>query len=306
MQNNIGKGSLLVGLAYVSWGLLPIYWYLLEAVNPVYILAHRIIWSMVFIGIIILISKNTAEIKAAFREKRKIMICAVTGILVSVNWGSYIYAITCNYVIDASLGYFIEPIIVSLMGLIVFREKLSLLEKITFCFAVVGLVYMIITTHTLPTLALVIAGSFAVYGAVKKQLTLSAQASLFMETLLMTPLAIAFALYADINGWAGMRMLTGGALWLLPICGIVTSVPLLIYNIGVKQIPYYLSGILMYINPTLIFITGLIFFHEALDVHKLIAFIIIWIGILFTVIDKALLIRRDLKTKNPNAANEEQ
>lgn len=300
MQNELFKGSLTVGLSYVIWGLLPFFWNFLSDVNPVYILAHRIIWSMVFIGIIILISKNTTEIKNAFHDRNKILICVITGILVSVNWGTYIYAITCNHVIDASLGYFIEPIIVSLMGLIVFKEKLSFLEKITFCFAVIGLVYMVITTKTMPTLALVIAGSFAVYGAVKKQLPLSAQASLFLETLMMTPIALAFALYADFSGWEGIRMLNGGALLLLPICGIVTSVPLLIYNIGVKEIPYYFSGILMYINPTLVFITGLLFFNEALDVHKLIAFIIIWIGILFTVTDKLLLIRRDLKQRSKN------
>ncbi len=154
---------------------------------------------------------------------------------------------------------------------------------------------MVAASRTFPTLALLIAGSFAVYGAVKKKLTLTPHASLFAETLLMTPLAIGFVIYATVRMPGCTGSLSGAQFLLLPACGIVTSMPLLLFNIGVQKIPYYFSGILMYINPTLQFLIGLFYFREELDRNRLIAFILIWIGVLFTVYDKVKMIRNDRK-----------
>ena len=293
MNNNKTFGSLAVALAYASWGLLTLFWNLLAEVNSLYILAQRILWSMVFMGIFIAVTKDTGEIKAIFKNRRDLLICFICGMLITVNWGTYIYAVNSGHVLDASLGYFIEPIVVSVIGMLTFKERLSRFEKITFFFSVLGLAYMIAVTRVMPLLALVIAGSFAVYGAVKKMIHISAQASLFMETLCMTPFALIFTVIAEQQGFGSIGVLSGQALLLLPACGVITSVPLLLFNIGVKKIPYYISGILMYINPTLQFLMGLCYFHEAMDIHRLIAFIIIWLGILFTVYEKAKLIYRE-------------
>ena len=293
MNNNKTFGSLAVALAYASWGLLTLFWNLLAEVNSLYILAQRILWSMVFMGIFIAVTKDTGEIKAIFKNRRDLLICFICGMLITVNWGTYIYAVNSGHVLDASLGYFIEPIVVSVIGMLTFKERLSRFEKITFFFSVLGLAYMIAVTRVMPLLALVIAGSFAVYGAVKKMIHISAQASLFMETLCMTPFALIFTVIAEQQGFGSIGVLSGPALLLLPTCGVITSVPLLLFNIGVKKIPYYVSGILMYINPTLQFLMGLCYFHEAMDIHRLIAFIIIWLGILFTVYEKAKLIYRE-------------
>ena len=293
MNNNKTFGSLAVALAYASWGLLTLFWNLLAEVNSLYILAQRILWSMVFMGIFIAVTKDTGEIKAIFKNRRDLLICFICGMLITVNWGTYIYAVNSGHVLDASLGYFIEPIVVSVIGMLTFKERLSRFEKITFFFSVLGLAYMIAVTRVMPLLALVIAGSFAVYGAVKKMIHISAQTSLFMETLCMTPFALIFTVIAEQQGFGSIGVLSGPALLLLPTCGVITSVPLLLFNIGVKKIPYYVSGILMYINPTLQFLMGLCYFHEAMDIHRLIAFIIIWLGILFTVYEKAKLIYRE-------------
>lgn len=293
MNNNKTFGSLAVALAYASWGLLTLFWNLLAEVNSLYILAQRILWSMVFMGIFIAVTKDTKEIKSIFKNRRDLLICFICGMLITVNWGTYIYAVNSGHVLDASLGYFIEPIVVSVIGMLTFKERLSRFEKITFFFSVLGLAYMIAVTRVMPLLALVIAGSFAVYGAVKKMIHISAQASLFMETLCMTPFALIFTVIAEQQGFGSIGVLSGPALLLLPACGVITSVPLLLFNIGVKKIPYYVSGILMYINPTLQFLMGLCYFHEAMDIHRLIAFIIIWFGILFTVYEKAKLIYRE-------------
>lgn len=296
MERKVKKstvGGIIVALAYTMWGMLTVFWNLLNKVNPVFILSQRIIWSMVFMGIIILVTGGFGEIKQIFRNKRSLLLCFVCGVLVTVNWGVYIYAVNSSHVLDASLGYFIEPVLVALIGLIALKEKPGTLEKITFVFSFIALAFIVIATKTVPVLSIIIAGSFAVYGGVKKKLDITPGASLFMETLLMTPFAIAFAVYAQGHGMGTAGVLSGAPLLLLPACGIVTSVPLLMFNTGVKNIPYYFSGILMYINPTLQFIMGLFYFREELDRNRLIAFIIIWIGVMFTITDKLLAWKRE-------------
>ncbi len=292
MRNTTTKGSLCVAFTYVCWGVLTVFWNLLGEVNSLYILAQRIIWSMVFMGIYAAVTGTWKEIAPVFRDMKKLGLCFVCGILITINWGVYIFAVNSGHVLDASLGYFIEPVLVGVIGVLIFREKLSVFEKITFALAAVGVMYLIVRTGVIPVMALLIGGSFAVYGAVKKALRITPQTSLFMETLCMTPFALLFVAYAEMHGTGSIGVLEGAQFLLLPACGIVTSVPLLLFNIGVKQIPYYISGILMYINPTLQFVMGLFYFREPMNQDKLAAFLIIWTGILFTIYEKARMIKK--------------
>lgn len=291
MKSTTMKGSLCVAFTYACWGVLTVFWNLLGEVNSIYILAQRILWSMVFMAVYMLVCGIWKEILPVFRRLRRLGSCFVCGILITINWGVYIYAVNSGHVLDASLGYFIEPVLVGAIGVLAFREKLSKFEKTTYIFAAAGLLYMILMTRTFPVMALLIAGSFAVYGAVKKQIDIPPYVSLFVETLCMTPFALIFVVYADGNGMGSIGVLEGIQFLLLPACGVVTSIPLLLFNVGVKQIPYYISGILMYINPTLQFLMGLFYFHEPLDHNRLTAFVIIWFGILFTVYEKVRMIR---------------
>ena len=292
MKKDTTWGSVTVAFAYACWGVLTIFWNLLEKVDSVYILAQRILWSMVFMGIYVVAAGIWCEIAAVLRDGRKMAVCFACGVLITINWGVYIYAVNSGHVLDASLGYFLEPVLVGAIGVLLFRERPSLPEKITFACSVAGLLYMIVSMRTFPTLALLIAGSFSLYGAVKKKLDLSPQASLFLETLCMTPFALLFSVYADLHGTGSVGVLQGAWFLLLPACGIITLIPLLMFNVGVRKIPYYISGILMYINPTLQFFMGLFYFHEELNVNRLTAFGIIWFGILFTVYDKVRLIQK--------------
>ena len=289
------SGALSVFIAYVFWGMLTLFWNLLSDVNSVYILFQRVIWSTVFMGILILLSGQSKKITSVFKDKKMLLRCFICGILITVNWGVYIYAVTSGHVLDASLGYFIEPIVVGMMGMMLFKEKLSRAEKITFAFAMAGLLYMLISTGTFPILSIVIALSFAIYGAFKKSLELEAGVSLFVETLCMVPIALLFTIFAESKGTGAIGVLEGLRFLLLPACGIVTSLPLILFNIGVKKIPYYLSGIIMYVSPTLQFLTGILFFKEALDTNRLIAFAIIWIGIAFTMYEQIKMIIKDTK-----------
>lgn len=289
-KGNIGLIQVL--FCYICWGSLSIFWNLLSEVNSLYILAQRIIWSMVFMGFYLLAVGKMDEAVGVFKDKEKFKQCFISGILVTINWGSYILAVSNGHVLDASMGYFIEPIIVAVIGVMFFKEKLSRFELITFGLATVGVAYLIISSGTVPVMALVIATSFAAYGAVKKNFTISPQTSLFMETVCMAPFAILFTVYCDMNGMGSVGVLHGSQFALLPICGVVTSVPLLMFNIGVKKIPYYMSGILMYINPTIQFLVGMLYFHEALDTNRFYAFLFIWAGVMFTLYEKITAIRK--------------
>ena len=290
MDKTVSKGSMIVFISYIIWGFLTLFWSLLDEVNAIYILAQRIFWSMILMAGYISFAGKWSEIISIFKNLKQMMICFISGVLVTVNWGMYIYAVTNGHVLESSLGYFIEPILVALVGVLLFKEQMSIAEKITFCFAAAGMFYLIFVNKTTPTIALIIALSFCAYGAVKKRLDLSPYSSLFMETLFMTPFAIVLIIYMEANGTGSLGILHGAEFLLLPACGVATSVPLLLFNIGVKKIPYYIAGIIMYVSPTITFILGLVHFHETLDIHMLIAFASIWIGILITVAEKTKLI----------------
>ena len=295
MNQTVSKGSLIVFISYIIWGFLTLFWSLLDDVNAFYILAQRIAWSMVLMAGYLSVTGSWGEIKDIFHNKQQMFTCFVSGILVTINWGMYIYAVTNGHVLDSSLGYFIEPILVALVGLLLFKETMSAAEKFTFCLAFAGVVYLIAVTHTIPIIALIISLSFCAYGAVKKKLVISAHASLFMETLFMTPFALIIIAYMEFNGTGSIGVLHGAEFILLPLCGFMTSLPLLLFSIGVKMIPYYIAGIIMYVSPTITFILGLVYFHETLDVHRLVAFLLIWLGIAITVGEKLKLMKTNAK-----------
>lgn len=293
MERNKRVGLTVVTSSYVLWGLLPIFWGTLAAVNSVYVLAQRIVWSMVFMGLYMLAARQWGEIREAFRNRKLMGRCLICGALITFNWGLYIYSVNSGHVLEGSMGYFIEPMLVGLIGIVVFRERPSFWEDLTLLCAGIGIGYLILRTGQVPVLALMIGLPFAVYGAVKKGLPLSAQASLFLETLLMMPFALGFSLWWSRRAGGLDNVLDGASFWLLPLCGVVTSVPLLLFNMGVKAAPYYFTGILMYINPTLQFLMGLFYFQETLDKDRLIAFLIIWVGILFTIGEKVCILLRE-------------
>lgn len=283
MNTSVKKGTLEVTGSYICWGLLTIFWDLLSEINSIYVLAQRVIWSMLFMLLYLAVTRQLHELRRIFASTKMLARLFLCGILICINWGVYIYAVSSSHVLDASLGYFLEPIIVTVIGLLVFREKMSVPEKITALFSIVGVSYLIFTYRVVPVMAIVIGLSFAVYGAVKKKLDLRPEVSLFGETLMMTPFALVICIYCELHGAGSLQVFHGLQFLLFPLSGIVTSIPLLLFNRGVKQIPYYVAGLLMYMNPTIQFVTGLLYFRESLEVPRLIAFAFIWIGIGFTI-----------------------
>ncbi len=283
MNTKTNTGTVQVTFTYICWGLLTLFWSLLSAVNSLYVLAQRVIWSMAFMGIYLLVKGRMADVRAILKNRKILLHSFICGILICINWGVYIYAINSGHVMDASLGYFLEPIFVTLIGVLIFKEKMSRLEQLTALFSFVGVAYLIWNYRMVPAMALIIGLSFAIYGGVKKASPLDAELSLFAETLAVTPFALIYCLYGERSGAGSLGVLHGAEFLLFPMAGIVTSIPLLLFNMGIRQIPYYLTGILMYVNPTIQFLMGLFYFHEPLEIPRLITFLFIWTGVSFTI-----------------------
>ncbi len=278
------KSVLWVLLCYILWGLLPIFWKLLNALNPVYILCSRIVWALVFCFVILICKRELSVIKSLIKNPGLFIYLALCGVFLTINWGSYIWAVNTNHVLDASLAYFINPIISVILGFLLYKERLTALQRLSVAIAFIGIMIPIIKEGAFPWLALIIGGSFSVYSAAKKKVDISSESSNFIETLAIAPFALIVILLFEAKGMGAVGKLRGIEYILLPLSGVVTSVPLLFFSAGIKYIPMSLSGILMYINPTLQFLVGVLIYKESLTVTNIITFAFVWLSLVIFVI----------------------
>ncbi len=278
------RSAFYVSMCYVLWGLLPIYWKLMSDLDPVYILCSRIVWALIFCFIILCLKKEVYVIKNILKDTRLFIHLAVCGIFLTINWGSYIWAVNTGHVLDASLAYFINPIISILLGFIIYREKLNVLQWIAVATAFMGILIPVIREASIPYIALIIGGSFSLYSAFKKKIDISSEASNFTETLAVVPFALIGILLFEYKGMGAIGNLRGLNYVLLPLSGVVTSVPLLFFASGIKNISMSLSGILMYINPTLQFLVGVILYNESLALSDIMTFVFVWFALILFII----------------------
>lgn len=276
----MNKGMWYVTTCYILWGILPVYWKMLKAVDSVYILCSRVFWSMIFISLIILLMKKGHLIKEALKDKRSLIFSALSGIVICINWGVYIWAVNHNHIVDSSLGYYLNPLLVIGISTLLFHEKISRGQWLAIIVSACGVFVAIVSTHTVPLIALLIGGSFAVYGALKKMVAYESGISMFFETLFVSPAAIICILFCELQGKGAGVALSGWSYLLLPLAGVVTAVPLLFFAAGVKKVPYYFTGILMYVNPTLQLLVGVLLYREKFTLINGIVFALIWIGVL--------------------------
>ncbi len=280
MSKEKRTGIIQVTSTYIAWGFFPIFWKLLDEVPAFYILFSRAAWSLVFCVIYLTVLKKWDRIKVLFKDKVIVSRCLLSGILICINWGGYIWGVNGGHVLDCSLGYYLNPILGVVLGVLFFKEKLNKYEWTAVGFAVIGVLYLIIKAGVIPGLALLLAGSFGTYGLIKKGLPVNSDESLFMETLFVSPVAVGFLIFSEMNGTGAVGILTGMQWLLLPIAGVVTAIPLLIYSAGVQKIPLYLAGMIMYLNPTIQFFLGVFLYKEPITMDRIVSFVIIWTGIL--------------------------
>ena len=286
-----GAGVLFAVSAYCLWGILPVYWKLLASINSLHILAFRILFSLLLVGGILLARKNTAWLDF-YRDKRKGILLVLAALIITFNWGLYIWAVNQGHTIEAALGYYINPLISVVLGLCFFREKLNLLQMLAFSLAVIGVLILTILTGAPPWISLGLALSFGIYGLLKKTINLSALESLGVETLIASPLGLILLFGSFGSGGsltvqqnlAYLRELQPPTLFALLFCGLITTVPLYLFARGAKLLPLSTLGFIQFIAPTLTFVTGVFIFRESFPLHNFIVFGFIWSAVILYIV----------------------
>lgn len=289
----MNKGIILILLGYISWGLFPLYWVLLKHVSATEVLAHRMLWSVpVLFLFIVFIKIWRNSFLNALKDKRELAWLLITAILITINWGVYILAVSLDRVVEASMGYFLTPLIHILGGYFIFKERMGRVKLLAVIFATFGVFYYIVSVDVFPWVGLVLGFSFASYGILRKFIKTSAVPGLLVETLWLIPLSFGYVLYLASNNQAEFFNLSVETDVLLILAGAVTVIPLVLFTTGARLLPMTTTGILFYITPTIQFLVGAVVFHESINTNQLIGFIGIWVGLalyaysLFTDSDK--------------------
>lgn len=283
----------MIGLSsYVLWGILPMYWKQLLAVQPYEILANRIYLSLIFVGLLFLCTGRGGELRSelqrVWQDKRLLLTMVASGAVVTMNWGIYIWAVNNGHIMDSSLGYYINPLINVCFGVVLFGERLSKLTWVAVGCAVLGVCLMIVRMGIFPWIALAIATTFAVYGVLKKKVKIGVQAGLFIETLAVTPLALAYVYYRSTLGLAAYQTADALSLWILATTGIITATPLMMFAYAAKNIPLSTLGFLQYASPTISLLLGIFVYGENFTLEHLYCFGVIWVGLLLFTYDQVI------------------
>jgi chloramphenicol-sensitive protein RarD len=279
------KLGLLFGIsAYVLWGAFPLYWPLLEPANPLEIVSHRAVWTLVFCFIVLASTKALKTTLVTLKQPKITIRLFLTSILISINWLVYIWATNNGHVVEASLGYYINPLIIIGFGVILLKEKMRPLQWVAVSIASIGVLVLTIDYGRLPWIALTLAISWGSYGLIKKQLGLGALEGLAIETLISAFFYLGYLIYIGNQG-TGQFGHSWGLTLLLISAGAVTAIPLLLFNGSTNRLPFTTIGLLQYITPTLQFSIGVWVRHEDMPTARWVGFIIIWVALTTLAID---------------------
>jgi chloramphenicol-sensitive protein RarD len=274
------KGVWFALAAYIIWGLFPVYWKWLHSVPPVQLLGHRIGWSFVLLFVVLTFTRQWRTFKDTASKPRVLLIYSLAAILISINWLTYLFAVNAGFVVEASLGYFINPLISVLLGLLVLGERLRPLQWVPIGLAAIGVIYVSLAYGSVPWFAITLAISFGLYGLVKKMAPLGSLHGMTLETGLLFIPAVLYLLFAEFTHQGAFLHTNLTTTALLIGGGFVTTVPLLLFGSAVQRIPLALVGVLQYINPTLQFLLGTLAFHEPFSIPQFIGFSIVWVALI--------------------------
>jgi chloramphenicol-sensitive protein RarD len=277
------KGPIYVALCYVLWGILPVFWKLFGEVSSLYILACRVVFSLIFCFVVVVLEGKLDTLRLVLHDKKQCLLLCACGIMITINWGSFILSVSIGHVMESSLAYYMNPIMAIVLGFFVFHERLKPIQWVAVGLAFIGILIPLISYGKIPWLALVIGITMAVYSAMKKYVKADSEISIFMETLFVSPFALVYIIYAERTGIGASDLLHGWQWLLLPAAGIVTSVPLAMLSFGIKTTPLSLSGIMMYINPTLQLLVSVLLFHEKFTIINGITFAFVWVALILFV-----------------------
>ncbi|MBN1559973.1 EamA family transporter RarD [candidate division KSB1 bacterium] len=290
------KGILQGLAAYVLWGFLPIYWKLLGHILPLEILLHRTMWSLVFVLIILAMRRQWAWLRLIRQRPHDSLIFMVTALLISFNWFTYIWAVNNEFIVEASLGYFINPLINVLLGVVFLKERLRAGQTAAIILAGSGVIYLTINYGAFPWIALVLAFSFGFYGLARKIAPLGAIEGLTLEMLFLLLPALAATFYFEKSGQAAFMHGSISTSLLLIFSGAITAVPLLLFSASARCVTLVVLGILQYIAPTLQFLIGVFLYGEPFNRTRFLGFCIIWTALLIFTAESIIRNRRSLKS----------
>lgn len=296
------KGILLALGSYLMWGFLPIFWKLLDTISPVEVLFHRMVWGCLFMLIFVAVKRNNL---LPYLKQPKVMLgLFLSGLLISLNWGTYIYTVNTGHVLETSLGYFMNPIMTIVAGMVFFKEKLTRTQAVATGIAFVGVAISIIAYGQVPFLGLTLAVTFMLYASVKKYLGLPATEAFTIETILMSFVALAGLAYMSAHGTCSF--FSGPTLAdklkisaLLMMSGVVTAVPLLMLNTATNMTKFSNIGFTQYVSPSIGFLLGYFVYHETLTAPEIICFVFIWVGIALIVAESIVRHQISKKVKLP-------
>ena len=275
------------------WGLFPLFWPLLEPAQPTEILAHRFVWSLVVVLVILAIQRRWRWIPALLRRPRRLALLVLAATLIAVNWWTYIYGVNSDQVVETSLGYFINPLVTVMIGVLVLRERLRRVQWLALGLGAIAVLVLAVDYGRVPWIALVLAFSFAAYGFIKKVLSMDAVQSLTAETAVLFLPALAYLLLLDGGTFA--RGAPGHDA-LLAASGVVTAIPLLLFGAAARRLPLSTIGLLQYFGPALQFVIGVWIFHEPMPLSRLIGFALVWAALVVLTVDGLRHGRRRART----------
>lgn len=295
------QGILLALAAYTMWGLSPIYFKTLANVPSFEIVTHRVIWSFFFLAIILHLSGGVGRIRQIFKKPKRLLMLTVSAVIIGCNWMIYIWAVNNDHMLDASLGYFINPLLNVLLGMIFFGERFRPLQWVAVAFAFLGIAIQIITFGSLPWLALFLAATFSCYGLLRKKINVDARLGLFIETAVLLPAALLYLLFftqSDSSNMLNNDMTTN---LLLIAAGVVTSIPLLCFTSAATKLQLSTLGFFQYIGPSFTFILAVWLYNEPLTTDKVTTFAFIWTALAIFIFD-AVRQRQKQRKKNLSTA----
>ena len=276
----MNRGYAVILTGYVGWGLFPLYWALLVHVPPGEVLLHRMLWAVpVLVLLVALSAGRRTQFNAAVHSWQELRRLALSSLVICLNWGIYIWAVANQQVVEASMGYFLTPLLNVIAGVIVFREQLTRLKLVAIGFAALGVAWYVFTNAAFPWVGIAVAVSFAGYGLMRKQMHTNAIPGLLVEILLLLPFTLALVIWLDYSGRAVFLNLDLNTDLLLILGGPITIIPLAFFTAGTRLLPMATVGILFYVTPSLQFLSGVFLLGEPFNLDKLIAFGGIWIGL---------------------------
>ncbi|MFN7874977.1 MAG: EamA family transporter RarD [Pirellula sp.] len=287
MVNN-SRGYVQAFSAYTLWGVFPLYWKLVAHIPSVEVICHRIVWSLVVLTVLTTYVRQWPDVMGLLKDRKRLALCSLAAVLISINWLAFIWAVQNGYVVEASLGYFINPLLTVLLAVVIFRERITVIQWFAIATAFVGVGVMTWATGVFPWIAFILATSFACYAAVKKRTTMPAISGLGMETAILAPLSLVLLGYFRIFT-IEPEPLTPLTLGLLVFGGPITTLPLVLFASAAKSVPLVAMGMLQYVGPLLQFLLAFFWFREEVSIGRLTGFVIVWMALALFVWGTILL-----------------